>query len=84
MISSSMMILLLYLPLPLRYKWAIWSEEEVQIYIQQKCFSVFFLFSAMMGPPFLVRVAQPTALFFSFQVPLVVWNRCLVLCVQYT
>ena len=44
----------------------------------------FFLFSAMMGPPFLVRVAQPTALFFSFQVPLVVWNRCLVLCVQYT
>ena len=51
MISFSMMILLLYLPLPLRYKWAIWSEEEVQISIQQKCFSVFFLFGDD-GPPF--------------------------------
>ena len=52
MISFSMMILLLYLPLPLRYKWAIWSEEEVQIYIQQKCFSVFFSLFGDDGPPF--------------------------------
>ena len=59
MISSSMMILLLYLPLPLRYKWAIWSEEEVQIYIQQKCFSVFFSFRRWWAPLFLCVSRSP-------------------------
>ena len=59
MISFSMMILLLYLPLPLRYKWAIWSEEEVQISIQQKCFSVFFSFRRWWAPLFLCVSRSP-------------------------